>query len=80
LFRSHGSDKEVYRDLIEKIGALSSKHISDAREQVRALVGEIWLKPTEEGHLEATLTGRYEGLVKLISGGKLNLVGCGGRI
>ena len=35
-----------------------------AREQVRTLVGDIWLKPTPEGHLEATLTGRYEGLVK----------------
>jgi hypothetical protein len=41
--------------------------------RVWALVGEIWLKPTKEGQLVATLTGRYAGLVKLLSGGKLNL-------
>ena len=69
--------KERYRALIDGIGGLSAKHLPQAREQVRALVGEIWLKPTKEGHLEATLTGRYEGLVKLMG---LNLGGCGGRI
>jgi len=72
--------RERYRDVIEGIGALSSKHLPQAREQVRALVGEIWLTPTKEGHLEATLTGRYAGLLKLLSGGKLNYEGCGGRI
>ncbi|HEV8329173.1 MAG TPA: recombinase family protein [Nitrospiraceae bacterium] len=72
--------RERYRDVIEGIGALSAKHLPQAREQVRALVGYIWLKPTKEGHLEATLTGRYAGLLKLLSGGKLNHEGCGGRI
>jgi site-specific DNA recombinase len=72
--------KERYQALIEGIGGLSAKHLPQAREQVRALVGEIWLTPTKEGHLEATLTGRYEGLVKLLGGEKLNLGGCGGRI
>lgn len=74
--------KERYQTLIERIGALSTKHLPQAREQVRALVGEIWLEPSPEGHLEATLTGRYEGLVKLLNRGKLglNLVGCGERI
>lgn len=65
---------------LPRIGTLAAKHLPQAREQVRTLVGEIWLAPTQEGHLEATLTGRYEGLVKLLSGGKLNLGGCGERI
>ena len=41
------------------LSATGSKHVPQAREQVRALLGDIWLKPTKEGHLEATLTGRY---------------------
>lgn len=74
--------KERYQTLIEGIGELSAKHLPQAREQVRALVGEILLKPSPEGHLVATLTGRYEGLVMLLNKGKrgLNLVGCGERI
>jgi len=72
--------KERYRDLIEGIGALSATHLPQAREQIRALVGEIRLTPTKAGYLEATLTGHYEGLVKLLEGGKLNRGGCGGRI
>ena len=72
--------KDRYRALIEGIGALSSKHLPQAREQVRTLVGEIWLTPTPEGYLVATLNGRYAGLVKLLSGGTLNHEGCGGRI
>lgn len=72
--------KERYQRLVEGIGSL--KNISQAREQLRVLVGEIWLKPTEEGYLTATLTGRYDGLVKLLNAGKtrLNLGGCGERI
>ena len=74
--------KERYQALIEGIGSISTKHLPQAREQMRTLVGEIWLKPSPEGHLEATLTGRYEGLVKLLNKGKLelNLGGCGERI
>jgi site-specific DNA recombinase len=72
--------KERYRDVIEGIGALSAKHLPQAREQVRALVGEIRLTPTKAGYLVATLTGRYAGLLTLLSGGKLNYDGCGGRI
>lgn len=74
--------KERYQALIEGIGGLSAKHLPQARDQVRALLGDIWLKPSPEGHLEATLTGRYEGLVMLLNKGKLglNLRGCGERI
>ena len=69
-----------YQKLIEGIGGLSAKHLPQAREQVRALVGDLWLTPTKASYLEATLTGRYEGLVKLLGGGMLNRDGCGGRI
>lgn len=72
--------KERYRALIDGIGALSAKHLPQARQQIRALVGDIWLAPTKEGYLVATLAGRYEGLVKLLTRGKLNLGGCGGSI
>ena len=72
--------KERYQALVEGIGSLSSKHLPEAREQVRALVGEIRLRPTKAGYLEAIVTGRYEGLLELLSGGKLNRGGCGGRI
>lgn len=71
--------KKRYKEVVDGIGALSAKHVGQAREQMRTLVGDIWLKPTREGHLEATLTGRYEGLLKLL-GGKLNRGGCGERI
>ncbi len=72
--------KERYQALIEGIGTLSAKHLPQAREQMRALVGDILLTPTKAGYLEATVTGRYAGLVNLLSGGKLNRDGCGGRI
>lgn len=74
--------KARYQRLLDGIGSLSTKHISQAREQVRALVGVIWLKPSPEGYLVATLNGRYEELVKLLHAGKtrLSLVGCGERI
>ncbi|MFY4729083.1 recombinase family protein, partial [Nitrospira sp. BLG_2] len=74
--------KERYQAVIDGIGGLSTKHMPQAREQVRMLLGDIWLKPMPEGYLTATLTGRYEGLIQLINGGKrkLNLVGCGERI
>lgn len=53
--------KNRYRELIEGIGALSPKHLPQAREKIRALVGEIWLTPTQEGHLEATLPDSMKG-------------------
>ncbi|HKQ34811.1 MAG TPA: hypothetical protein VJT11_05850 [Nitrospiraceae bacterium] len=71
---------ERFQGLIEGIGKLSAQHLPVAREQMRTLVGEIWLTPTKAGDLEATVTGRYAGLVNLLSGGKLNRDGCGGRI
>ena len=41
--------KERFQTLIERIGTLSPKHLPQAREQIRTLVGEIWLKPTPRG-------------------------------
>ena len=47
---------------------------------LKDLMGEITLWPMAEGYLEAEMVGRYEGLLKLAVGGRLNSVGCGGRI
>lgn len=75
-------DHTILQAVIRGIGELSAKHLPQAREQVRALVREIWLKRTPEGHLEATLTVLCEGLVKRLYRGKLelNLGDCGERI
>jgi hypothetical protein len=53
------------------------RDVTEAREQIRTLLGEIKLVRTPEGHLEAELVGRYAGLVKLTVGGKLNNVVAG---
>ena len=63
---------ERYRELVDDLSALSVKHVAQAREQLRTLVGSIRLAPRTDGYLEAALTGRYEGLLKLVVGGKLN--------
>ena len=63
---------ERYRQLVDDLSALSVKHIAQAREQLRTLVGTIRLAPTADGYLEAALAARYAGLVKLVVGGKLN--------
>jgi hypothetical protein len=66
----------------EKLIEWNQLRRTDLLDPVEARTGEIWLKPSSEGHLEATLTGRYDGLVKLLNRGKLglNLVGCGEAI
>ena len=69
--------KELYQALLEKLGTIPPQHIAQAREQIRELVGEIRLIPTKDGYLEAELTGRYEGVLKLAVGAKLNNVVAG---
>jgi hypothetical protein len=64
--------RERYVALVRDLGNLSKRHVAQAREQVRELVGEIRLVPTPEGYLEAVMTGTYAGLVKLAVGAKLN--------
>ena len=68
---------ERYRRLADDLSALSLKHVAQAREQIRTLVGPIRLAPMADGYLEAILTGRYAGLLKLVVGGKLNNVVAG---
>src|SRR6185436_1787490 len=65
--------QERYRALVQNFSCLSEAHIAQAREQIRDLAGEIRLIPTADGNLEAELTGRYEGLMKLAVG-ESNLV------
>jgi len=63
---------ERYRAVVNDLDRLSKKHVAQAREQIRELVGEIRLVPTADGYLEEVLTGRYEGVSKLAVGGTLN--------
>ena len=69
--------RERYEALVGDLGELSKRHVAQAREQVRELVGEIRLVPTTGGYLEAEMTGRYAGLVKLAVGAQLNNVVAG---
>jgi site-specific DNA recombinase len=66
---------ERYRAVVERLGNISNA--TEAREQIRTLLGEIKLMKTPDGRLEAELTGRYDGLVQLAGGGKLNNVVAG---
>ena len=51
--------------------------MAQSREQIRELVGEIRLVPTGDDSLDAVLTGRYEGVLKLAVGSGLNNVVAG---
>jgi hypothetical protein len=64
--------RERYEALVQDLGSLSKRHMAQAREQIRELVGNIRLVQTAEGYLEAEMTGRYAGLAKLVVGAKLN--------
>ena len=64
--------RERYEMLVQDLGNLSRRHVAQAREQVRELVGEIRLVPNAGGYLEAEMTGIYAGLAKLAIGAKLN--------
>jgi hypothetical protein len=66
---------ERYRAVVEHLGTISNA--TEAREQFRVLVGKVKLVPTPEGILEAELAGRYDGLLELAGGGKLNNVVAG---
>jgi site-specific DNA recombinase len=63
---------ERYRAVVNDLNRLSKTHVAQAREQIRELVGEIRLVPTTDGYLEAVMTGRYKGVLKLAVGSKLN--------
>ena len=63
---------ERYRAVVNDLACLSKQHVAQAREQIRELVGEIRLVPMADGYLEAVLTGRLEGVLKLAVGAKLN--------
>ncbi len=57
-----------YREMVEHLETTVQRHVSKARNHIKALVGgEIKLIPMEDGYLEAELAGDYAGLVKLAS-------------
>jgi len=70
---------ERYRELVDNLSELSVRHIAQAREQIRALDGKIWLTPTAGGYLEAILTGSYGG-PEADGREKVKWCGCGERI
>jgi hypothetical protein len=57
-----------YRTLVDSLAALPLRHVEQAREQIKALAGEITLWPTPAGYLEAEVTGSYAGFLKLAVG------------
>ena len=63
--------------MVNDLASLSTKHVAQAREQLRELVGEIRLVPKADGYLEAVLNGRFEGVLKLAVGTKLNYLVAG---
>ena len=69
--------QERIRAVVNDLAGLSRKHVAQAREQLRELIGEIRLVPTADGYLEAVLNGRFEGVLKLAVGGKLNFLVAG---
>src|SRR5262249_34072944 len=60
--------KDRYQTIVKNLTTLAPKHLDSAREQLKALVGEITLWPRAEGYLEAELRGNYAGLLKLAVG------------
>lgn len=71
-----------FRALTQGLETVAQRDVARARAQLRGLLGEIRLAPSESGvYLEAELAGDYAGLFKLASNGaNLNLYGSGGRI
>lgn len=63
--------EDRYRKLVENLGTLPARHVDEARQQIKELVGEMKLVPMAEGYLEAEMAGRYAGLLKLAVGMKL---------
>jgi ribosomal protein L17 len=53
---------ERYQAVVNDLACLSKRHVAQAREQIRKLVGEIRLAPTADCYLEAVLTGRMKGV------------------
>ncbi len=64
-----------YRKLVENIAALPAHHVDQARQQIKELIGEVKLRPTAEGYLEAEMAANYAGLLKLAVGAKISVAG-----
>lgn len=58
-----------YKAIVEDMEGVTVRDVARARAQLRTLLeGKVPLHPTPEGILEARLTGRYEGVIKLAVG------------
>lgn len=74
--------EEQFRSAIENLAQMQEGRIAEARRGLHSLLGgqAITLHPTDDGRLEAEMTGDYAGIVRLMGKDKLNNSGCGGRI
>lgn len=62
-----------YRQLVLNLERLPQRYIAQARQELTTLLdGGIRILPTAAGYLEAHLRGRYDVLVTLTAGLKLN--------
>ncbi|HXC66002.1 MAG TPA: recombinase family protein [Nitrospiraceae bacterium] len=74
--------EDQFRTAVENLAKLPGSKIAEARRGLHLLLGghPITLHPTDDGRLEAEMTGDYAGLVRLMGENKVNNSGCGGRI
>jgi site-specific DNA recombinase len=74
--------KEQFQVAAENLTKLQAGRVGEARRGLNLLLGgqAITLNPTDDGGLEAEMTGDYAGLVRLIGKDKLKNSGCGERI
>ena len=57
---------DTYRELVENFEKVVLSRVSDARNQIKTLVGsKIPLYPTKAGGLEAVIQGGYAGLLAI---------------
>ena len=57
---------EQYRLMVGSLGKTLYADVGQARECLKALMGQILLLPTTNGHLNAELCGDYAGLMQVI--------------
>lgn len=62
-----------YRDLVANLARVPDKHLSRARNVIRALVGnEVRLRRRPDGGLDAVMRGHYNGFVELLREGAVS--------
>lgn len=67
---------------VENLAKLQAGRVAEARHGLNLLLGgqPITLNPTDDGGLEAKMSGDYAGVLRLLEKGKVKKFGCGERI